>query len=118
MPSIWHVLIGTALLTLLPEAEMMTMVEQLMDDEALLAELDLPYLRRLRTASHVEGYAAGYAEGLREGEAAMLLQLVQSRFGPLPAEVTARVTAADADMLLRWSAQVLSALTLAAVFVG
>ena len=100
----------TVLLTLLPEEEMMTMVERLLDDEDLLAELDLPYLRRMRTASH--------AEGRREGEAAMLLQLLQLRFGPLPAEVTARVTAADADMLLRWSAQVLSAPTLAAVFVG
>ncbi len=98
-----------ALMALLPEEEMMTMVERLLAEEDLLADLDLPYLRRIRTE--------GRTEGRREGEAEMLLRLLQVRFGPLPGEVTTRVTVADAETLLRWSEQVLSAPTLDAVFV-
>jgi len=97
----------TALLALLPEEEMVTMVERLLTEDDLLAELDLPYLRKVR--------AEGRAEGHREGEAEMLLRLLRLRFGPLSMEVTARVTAADAETLLRWSERVLSAPTLDAV---
>jgi len=94
----------TALLALLPEEEMVTMVERLLTEDDLLAELDLPYLRKIRD------------EGRQKGEAEMLLRLLQLRFGPLPADVTARVTAADVETLLRWSERVLSAPTLDTVF--
>lgn len=97
-----------ALLALLPDEEMVTMVEHLLEDDDVLAKLDLPYLRRLREKSRTEGRA--------EGEATMLLQLLETRFGVLPAAVTARVRSADADTLLRWSARLLSAPTLEAVF--
>jgi len=97
-----------ALVALLPEEEMVTMVERLLAEDDLLAELDLPYLRKIRDE--------GRAEGRREGEAEVFLRLLQLRFGPLPVDVTARVTAADAATLLRWSEQVLSAPTLDAVF--
>jgi predicted transposase YdaD len=98
----------TALLALLPEEEMMTMVERLLTEDDLLAELDLPYLRRIRDE--------GRAEGRQAGEAEMLLRLLRLRFGPLSMEVTARVTAAGTETLLRWSERVLSAPTLDAVF--
>ena len=94
----------TALLALLPEEEMVTMVERLLTEDDLLAELDLPYLRKIRD------------EGRQKGEAEMLLRLLQLRFGPLSTEVTARVTAADAETLLHWSERVLSAPTLDVVF--
>jgi len=94
----------TALLALLPEEEMVTMVERLLTEDDLLAELDLPYLRKIRD------------EGRQKGEAEMLLRLLQLRFGPLSMEVTARVTAADAETLLHWSERVLSAPTLDVVF--
>src|SRR5262252_2029631 len=97
-----HVL--TALLALLPEEEMVTMVERLLTEDDLLAELALPYLRKIRD------------EGRQKGEAEMLLRLLQLRFGPLSTEVTARVTAADAETLLHWSERVLSAPTLDVVF--
>ena len=102
----------TALMALLPEEEMMTMVERLLAEDDLLVELDLPYLRKIRN----EGRAEGRAEGRREGEAEVLLRLLRLRFGPLPAAVTERITAADAETLLRWSERVLSAPTLDAVF--
>ena len=110
----------TALLALLPDEEMVTMVEHLLEEDDVLAELDLPYLRRMReksrTEGHAEGRAEGRAEGQREGEAAMLLQLLQARFGPLPTEVTSRVQMADAATLLRWSMRLLSTTTIEAVF--
>ena len=109
-----------ALLALLPEEEMVTMVERLLEDDDVLAELDLPYLRRLQEQSrmkgHTEGHAEGHAEGQREGEILMLLQLLQARFGPLSESVITRVRAADIDTLLRWSTRLLVAPTIEAVF--
>src|SRR5262249_7543262 len=94
----------TALLALLPEEGMVTMVERLLAEDDLLAELGLPYLRRIRDG----GRRGGGGEGVT-----LPLAL---RIGPLPADVTARVTAADVETLLRWSERVLSAPTLGAVF--
>jgi predicted transposase YdaD len=100
----------TALVVLLPEEEMVSMVERLLEDDELL--LELPYLQRIREV----GREAGRIEGRREGEAEMLLRLLHLRFGPLPAEVTIRVTTADPETLFRWSERVLSAPALEAVF--
>ena len=96
----------TALVALLPEEEMVRMVERLLEDDELL--LELPYLRRIREE--------GRAEGRREGEVEILLRLLRLRFGTVPADVTTRVTTADPETLLRWSDRVLSAPTLEAVF--
>jgi predicted transposase YdaD len=116
----------TALVALLPEEEMVRMVERLLEDDELL--LELPYLQRIREAGREEGREAGREEGReagreegriegrREGEAEMLLRLLRVRFGPLSAEVTTRATTADPETLLRWSERVLSAPTLEAVF--
>ncbi len=41
-------LLLTVFVALLPEEEMVTMVERLLAEDDLLAELDLPYLRRIR----------------------------------------------------------------------
>jgi hypothetical protein len=102
----------TAFLALLPDEEMVSMVERVLEEEDLLLELDLPYLRRLREKSRTEGRAEGRAEGGAE----MLLRLLHVRFGPLSEDVTARVNAADPETLLHWSERVLSASTLDAVF--
>ena len=47
----------SVLLALLPQGEMVTMVEKLLEDERLL--LDTPYLRRLREEGRQEGQLAG-----------------------------------------------------------
>jgi len=96
----------TAFLALLPDEEMISMVERLLEEDEWL--LELPYLRRIR--------AEGHAEGRREGEAEVLLRQLRLRFGALPEDVTARIKAADAETLLRWSERILSASTLDAVF--
>lgn len=91
-----------ALLALLPDEEMITMVDRLLEEDEWL--LELPYQRRIR------------AEGRREGEAEVLLRLLRLRFGALPEDVTAHITSADAETLLRWSERILNASTLDAVF--
>ena len=118
----------SALIALLPEEEMVKMVQHLLEDEGLLEELNLPYLQQLRIEALTkgltegiskglsEGMTRGRAEGRREGETEMLLHLLRLRFGPLPVEIEVRVTAADAETLLRWSERVLTASSLEAVF--
>jgi Domain of unknown function (DUF4351) len=91
-----------ALMALLSEEEMVSMVERLLEEEEWF--LQLPYQQRL------------LAKGRREGEAEVLFRQLRSRFGTLPEDVTARLNAADAETLLRWSERVLSASTLDAVF--
>lgn len=129
-----------AMIALLPAEEMVKMVEHLLEEEDLLEELNLPYLRRLRekalTEGHAQGVALGHAqgvaqghaqgvtegraegraEGLRVGEAEILLRLLRARFGALPVEVEARVSTADAETLLRWSERVLTAPSVEAIF--
>jgi uncharacterized protein DUF4351 len=95
-----HIL--SALLALLPDEEMVSMVERLLEEDEWL--LELPFQQRI------------LAEGRRQGEAEVLLRQLRSRFGPLPEDVIARLNAADAETLLRWSERVLSASTLDAVF--
>ena len=123
-----HIL--TALLALLPDEEMVSMVERLLEEDEWL--LELPYLRRIRAEGHAEGRREGEAEGRREGEAEgrregeaegrregeaeVLLRQLRLRFGALPEDVTARINTADAETLLHWSERILSASTLDAVF--
>ena len=104
-----------AMVALLPAEEMVKMVEHVLEDEDLLEELNLPYLRRLRDKALTEGRAEGRAEGLRLGEAEILLRLLRARFGALPVEIETRVSAADAGTLLQWSERVLTAPSLEAV---
>jgi predicted transposase YdaD len=91
-----------ALVALLPEEEMIRMVDRLLEEDEWL--LELPFQRRI------------LAEGRRQGETEVLLRLLRLRFGALPEDVTSRLNAADAETLLRWSERVLSASTLDAVF--
>ena len=82
------------------------MVERLLEEDEWL--LELPFQQRI--------LAEGRRQGRREGEAEVLLRLLRVRFGPLPEDVMARLNAADAETLLRWSERILSAPTLDAVF--
>jgi len=61
---------------------------------------------------HQEGFDEGLAQGRREALAAMLLTLLEGRFGALSVEVRERVQRADIDRLTRWGAAVLSAASL------
>lgn len=83
------------------------MVERRLEEDDLLVKLELPYLQKIQAKSR--------AEGRREGEAEILLRLVEGRFGPLAEAVRTRVMTADAETLLRWSERLFSAASLDAV---
>ena len=67
------------------------------------------WLQEGRAEGLTEGRAEGLTEGLVKGEAALLLRLLERRFGALPAEVRDRVAAADAAALETWGLRVLDA---------
>jgi hypothetical protein len=58
----------------------------------------------------------GRQEGLLKGRRELLLKLLGTRFGALPAGVVARVNEADLDQLDRWFERGIAALALVAVF--
>ena len=57
----------------------------------------------------------GRQEGRQEGGAAILLRLIDRKFGPPSETVRARISSADPDSLLRWSDRILTADSLDAV---
>jgi predicted transposase YdaD len=64
-----------------------------------------------------KGRQQGRQEGRQEGEAELLLRMIERRFGPLSAADRARIQRADAGALLIWGDRLLSARSLAEVFV-
>jgi predicted transposase YdaD len=81
-----------ALTALIPEEEIIAMVERLIDREELL--LDTPFLRRLRAEARAEGRVEGRAEARAEGALATrrrsILDVLVVRFDP-PASVYQRI---------------------------
>ena len=56
------------------------------------------------------------AEGMAEGEASALIRLAEKRFGPLPADLRARVLTADAAAVEAWLDRLMEAPSLEALF--
>lgn len=71
---------------------------------------------QLRAQGRVEGRAEGRAEGRIEGTRALLLRLVQKRFGALPPAVQTRVATASVADLEAWTDRVVDARTIDEVF--
>jgi len=71
---------------------------------------------RFREEGRTQGRAEGEAKGRTEGRAALLLKMLNLKFGPLSAETRARVESASIDELEHWAERVLSATSLDAVF--
>ena len=63
-----------------------------------------------------QGRAEGIAEGRKEGQARLLIRLLERKFGLLDAEVHRRISEADADRLLVWGEQLMTADHLEDVF--
>jgi hypothetical protein len=63
-----------------------------------------------------EGMQQGMQEGMQRGEAAVLLRLMECKFKNVPEEVRQRVKEADSQTLLEWSARILTADTVEAVW--
>ena len=54
-------------------------------------------------------YQDVFGEGRVEGEAALLLRLLERKFPPLPESARQRIATADAETLLVWGERVLDA---------
>ena len=65
-----------------------------------------------------QGRQEGEAEGLRKGEAALLLRLLARRFGSLSPAIEERVRGADAEQLLDWGERFVDATSLDEIFDG
>ena len=65
-------------------------------------QLRMPYVTTVEQA--------GIEKGVKQGEAIILLALLQEKFGPDTVDAyRARITAADPEQLLQWSKRILSA---------
>jgi predicted transposase YdaD len=73
----------TALLALIPQEEIVTMVEKLLEDDTLF---DSPFLRRIRE----EGRETGREEGLLAGRRRSIVEALTLRFAP-PAAIVQEV---------------------------
>jgi hypothetical protein len=71
---------------------------------------------QLRAEGEAKGRAEGEAKGRAEGRAAVLLDLLTSKFGPLSPESQARVEGASLTELGQWARRVLTATNLEDVF--
>jgi hypothetical protein len=60
--------------------------------------------------------AEGRKEGTKNGYRELLLDLLQQRFGDVPADMGAKLDEADANTLRAWGRRVLTAASLADVF--
>jgi len=90
-----------------PEARIPAMLE-LEEMRPMLRETVLEWTR--------EWEQNGLQKGRREGEARLLMRLLELKFGPLKPEDQARIDGADAERLLAWGERVLTARSLAEVF--
>jgi hypothetical protein len=54
-------------------------------------------------------------QGRQQGQAAVVLRLIERKFGPPTADIRERVLSADAERLLDWSERILTAETLESV---
>ncbi len=76
-------------------------VTDLEEVNAMLSEREIDWSRDWREQ--------GLAEGRKEGEAAVLRHLMERRFGPLGEAARQRIDAADAETLLHWCENILTA---------
>lgn len=65
-----------------------------------------------KTRFYQEAHGEGRTEGLVEGEATILLRLLERKFSPLPDSARQRVASADAETLLVWGERLLDARSL------
>ncbi len=82
----------------------------------------MPELRNLRDLlSYVETDMPNWieeaeAKGRQEGQAELVLRLIEHKFSQVPEDVKAQILAADVDHLLLWTDRILTAQSLADVF--
>lgn len=101
--------------TLVRPLPVRALLDSALADAAVVDALDArdaPALRRLKEASA----RAGQRQGRRQGSAALLAQLLERRFGPLPPSLRARLDTATEAEIARLGDAVLDAASLDEVF--
>jgi hypothetical protein len=78
----------------------------LSDDERHRFQRDYPQETRTMTTFFRTPFVE---QGIQAGEAAMLLRMIERKFGPVPEAVRQRITETDAETLLTWGDRILSA---------
>lgn len=86
------------------------------DFKAMLAKRVQEWNRELREEGRLVGLKEGIKQGRQKGEAALLLRLLERKFGHLDPQTRKRVRSADAESLLDWGERVLTAERLEDVF--
>jgi predicted transposase YdaD len=102
----------------LPAAELLAVLRDALGpdlENAMTSTYDR-LLEQGRQEGRVAGRIEGRVEGQREGQARVLITLLTTRFGTLPAALTERIRNADCDQLDRWALRVLTAASLDEVF--
>ena len=69
-----------------------------------------------QTRFYQDVFGEGRVEGRVEGEAALLLRILERKFHPLPESARQRIAAADAETPLVWGERVLDANSLEEVW--
>jgi hypothetical protein len=91
----------------LPEAEDLSFQEDLRRFEA---EVKMPYITSIERR--------GIEQGLQQGEAKVLVRLIERKFGDLPDAYRRQITEADEETILLWSDRLLTAQSLEQIFEG
>ena len=75
-------------------------------------------VEKVKPQIFAEGMAKGKAEGMTEGGAKVLIQILEGRFGTLPGDASTLIMEASVDDISLWTGRVLTAPTLDAVLNG
>ena len=97
-----------------PVQQAMNRIRELSADEeaqrlAFVRERALHDGATLMHEARQRGLKEGLEKGIEQGQAQILLRLIERRFGPASEEIRARIGNADAETLLRWSDRILDA---------
>jgi len=97
-----------------PRAPGMRVPDELLEVRNMLATR----MEKWMEESKQQGLLEGEQRGRQSGKAALLLRMLEHRFGVLPEWARDRVLAADSDMTEEWGLRVLDAASLDEVFAG
>ena len=87
-------------------------IAKYVDDHPFLREIRADALAKGRAEGRVEGEAAGRVEGEAKGKVALLYNLLDAKFGPVPKWARTRVEHATSEQVESWAKKVLTAETL------
>lgn len=90
--------------------------DDLQEMKTMLATLGQEWQRQWKAEGLAEGQAQGIAAGIAKGRAELLMKQLRRRFGPVPAEIEARLNAASPDQLDAWGEALLDADSFASLF--